>query len=144
MTKTLRDEFAMAAIQTVWGDGSGMDEQDTAQIAYQIADAMLEFRAENPEEQDDRPTLVYEDFKQPTTLRDVPSVSSDGTEALTEDDSRDASRAQKAEAHAEALAKALSRVICPKGLYSVKECSKRPGNKCPLCGALAAYREGGE
>lgn len=42
--KTLRDEFAMAAIMAEWGNGEAMTPEDSARLAYQLADAMMEER----------------------------------------------------------------------------------------------------
>lgn len=38
---TLRDYFAGQALRARWGDGTAMTTEDAAQMAYQLADAML-------------------------------------------------------------------------------------------------------
>jgi uncharacterized protein YodC (DUF2158 family) len=39
---TLRDWFAGQALRARWGDGSAMTPEEAAQMAYQLADAMIE------------------------------------------------------------------------------------------------------
>ena len=42
---TLRDWFAGQALRARWGDGTAMTEIEAAQMAYQLADAMLAERS---------------------------------------------------------------------------------------------------
>jgi hypothetical protein len=41
---TLRDWFAAQAIRARWGDGTAMTPEQAAEMAYQLADAMLTAR----------------------------------------------------------------------------------------------------
>jgi len=43
---TLRDYFAGQALRARWGDGTAMTPDDAANMAYQLADAMLHAREE--------------------------------------------------------------------------------------------------
>lgn len=48
MGMTLRDWFAGQAIRARWGDGQAMTAEEAANMAYQLADAMLDARTKEP------------------------------------------------------------------------------------------------